>query len=235
MKSIGKLNHVPLSRYLELQKKLREKRREVLLFLEHLPGLTAGINYNIANLLVTKEFLIESNIDLSFLPRGGDFTAHEPGQLVIYPHIDLKKRGIKISSFADLFLLAIRESIKEVWGIELITDKTKPGLYLLNEGLLAKEHNSDSLNRRPKKLVSIGIYCKSFFSSFGAAINISNDLKHFKMIHPCGENADSIVNLQMLGGNVLLEDIFIKNFQYRFLTMIENSPSLNSGEVGDHC
>lgn len=82
---------IPYLRYLEMQEKLRKFRRECILFLEHASTITRGINYNPENLLLGREFLESQGIQVHFIQRGGDFTAHEPGQLVIYSHVDLKK------------------------------------------------------------------------------------------------------------------------------------------------
>ncbi|EMO25708.1 hypothetical protein LEP1GSC170_0758 [Leptospira interrogans serovar Bataviae str. HAI135] len=82
---------IPYLRYLEMQDKLRKFRRECILFLEHAPTITGGINYNPENLLVKPEFLESMGIQIHWTQRGGDFTAHEPGQLVLYSHVDLKR------------------------------------------------------------------------------------------------------------------------------------------------
>ena len=96
MKFTKKINSVPYNKYLRLQTSLRKKRKEILIFLEHTSTITAGSNYNIENLLVPKEYLLEKGIAFFQVERGGDLTAHEIGQLVIYPHIDLKKRNLTI-------------------------------------------------------------------------------------------------------------------------------------------
>ncbi|MCE9500650.1 MAG: lipoyl(octanoyl) transferase LipB [Leptospira sp.] len=194
---------VPYSSYDRFQESLRQKRREILLFLEHSPSITAGINYNIQNLLVSREFLEKKNISLSFIRRGGDFTAHEPGQLVLYPHIDLKKRNIPISRFTEIFLGSMIDSMNKTWGLRLIQRKDKPGLYL--------EKQPD------RKLVSMGIYFKSFFTSFGAAINIRNDLNTFQFINPCGQDSSNMVSVRELGLDDSKEDEFIREFKGLFL------------------
>lgn len=181
--------------YIQFQEKARKKRWESVLFLEHPPTLTAGTESDGSNLLVSQEFLKEIGVDIVWIRRGGDFTAHEPGQLVIYPHIDLKKRNIKVMDFILFFRGAIIESVKKAWGLVVVDSRESPGLYL-------KENPS-------KKLVSFGINFKSYFTSFGAAINISNSLETFKLIHPCGGLSENMVSIQSLGLDVSKRDLYI--------------------------
>ena len=206
MKVIGlkqKIVYVDYERYIELQEKLRAKRKEMLLLIEHPPTLTAGIGYKKNNLLVDEQELERRNVGLVYLKRGGDYTAHEPGQLVIYPHIDLKKRNIRISNFVEIFLATIQTSIQKTWSLDLFNDQSNPGLYT-------------AIANRKLKVVSVGLYCKSFFTGFGAAINISNSLHTFEYINPCGNPSSAMVSLQKLGYSPNLYDTFKKNFVEEF-------------------
>ncbi len=206
MKSTKKIYSVPYNRYVKLQFSLRKKRREIVIFLEHTSTITAGSNYNIQNLLVSKEYLLEKGVKFYQVERGGDLTAHETGQLVIYPHIDLKKREITIGSYLETLTNCTIESIQKVWGLTVISDKTRPGLYL------ASNPN--------KKLVSMGIYFKSYFTSYGIALNLRNDLAVFQMINPCGADATNMVSLHSLGLDISHEkeeefmEVFTKNFTF---------------------
>ena len=202
MKISGKLKHVPLRRYLAFQNDMRIRRKEIIVIMEHVPVITAGINYNKENLLVSAEFLQKQGIEFMELKRGGDLTAHESGQLCIYPHLDLKKRGLKISDYSNLLLESVRLAVKDTWGLATVADKKKPGLYL--------EHAPE------KKLVSIGLDCKGYFSSFGVAVNLANSKDVFRLIRPCGEEAENIVTLKMLGYDAARENEFIQGFNTHF-------------------
>lgn len=204
MKFTKKIYSVPYNRYLNLQSFLRKRRREILIFLEHTSTITAGSNYNIQNLLVSEEYLLENSVQFFQVERGGDLTAHEIGQLVIYPHIDLKKRNITIGDYLHLLTQTLIQSISDVWGLLVIENKEKPGLYL--------ESNPN------KKLVSMGVYFKSYFTSYGVAINLRNDLSVFRMINPCGQDAANMVSLLSLGLDTSTKkeeefrEIFLKKF-----------------------
>ncbi len=202
-----KLNSVPYQKYRQIQLNLRQKRIESVLFLEHLPVITAGKNFDKKNLLVTEEFLIKQNIQFLEVERGGDLTAHEKGQLVIYPHIDLEKRKITISDYLKILNEILIESIFEIWNLQVFSHSDKPGLYLKNNP--------------EKKILSQGIYFKSNFTSFGVAINISNDLKVFNLINPCGGDSKNIVTIKSLGLDSGLEINFIKLFKNKFINSIK--------------
>ena len=209
MKFTKKIYSVPYNRYLKLQSFLRKRRREILIFLEHTSTITAGSNYNIQNLLVSEEYLLEKSVQFFQVERGGDLTAHEVGQLVIYPHIDLKKRNITIGDYLHLLTQTLIQSISDVWGLLVIENKEKPGLYL------ASNPN--------KKLVSMGVYFKSYFTSYGVAINLRNDLSVFRMINPCGQDAANMVSLLSLGLDTSIEkeEEFRETFMKKFTISLE--------------
>lgn len=196
--------------YLKFQERARSQRKESLLFLDHTPSLTAGIGAKAENLLKSKEALSQLGVGLYSIKRGGDYTAHEPGQIVGYIHLDLKKRNLSLGEF----LVALNESlvngIQEIWNVPLISNPKSPGLYL---------------SENPKqKLVSEGIYAKSFFTSFGFALNGTNDLRTFSLIHPCGGNFEDMTSLVKLGAihNYPLEKSkFVETFVSRFLNRLQ--------------
>ncbi|MBP7281513.1 MAG: lipoyl(octanoyl) transferase LipB [Leptospiraceae bacterium] len=204
MKFTKKIYSVPYNRYLRLQTSLRKNRKEIVIFLEHTSTITAGSNYNIQNLLVSKEYLLEKGIEFLQVERGGDLTAHEIGQLVIYPHIDLKKRNLTIGDYLSFLTDCLIHSIEEVWGLSVISHKDKPGLYLAS--------NPD------KKLLSMGVYFKSYFTSYGVALNLRNDLCVFRTINPCGQDAANMVSLHSLGYDVSREkeEEFMRCFKERW-------------------
>lgn len=203
-----KLYSVPYQKYRHLQTKLRLKRKESVLFLEHLPVITAGKSFDKKNLLVTENYLKEQNIEFLEVERGGDLTAHEKGQLVIYLHIDLLKRNMTISEYLKILNDVLIQSIYQTWNLEVYSQSQKPGLYLSNDP--------------EKKILSQGVYFKSNFTSFGVALNISNDLKVFQLIHPCGANAKNIISIKSLGLDTYIEKDFISLFKNKFINFFKN-------------
>lgn len=158
---------------LSLQLDLVEKRIagvicNTVLLVEHKPVITLGANRSENKLLQTEQTLTEQGIDLVHVRRGGGTTAHNPGQIVIYPIIDLTSLDLGISEY-------IRQL--EQIGIELLSTlaisagrvKGQPGLWL-----------------GEKKIAAIGVKVKKHVTFHGMSININNDLSIFENIVPCG-------------------------------------------------
>lgn len=175
--------YFPYSAYLSLQERLRNHRKEIVLFCDHPPTITAGIKTGSNSLKASREQLFQNKVEYIEIRRAGDLTAHEPGQIIIYPHTDLKIRQISFSAYFKSLLEITQKSILHTWKIQTRINTERPGLY------------SDS----GAKIASIGIDLGRSFSSHGIAINAFNDLKTFELINPCGYNDLKIESLQNYG------------------------------------
>jgi lipoyl(octanoyl) transferase len=91
---------LPLIEYREawsLQHRLVAARRDrvidsdLVLLLEHSPVFTMGRRGGLNNLTVSEDFLKQAGISVIQVERGGDITYHGPGQLVVYPIVDLEE------------------------------------------------------------------------------------------------------------------------------------------------
>jgi len=158
---------------LDMQLDLVEKRiagsiENSVLILEHCPTITLGANKPKNMLLQTREKLAENNIDIIEIRRGGGGTAHNPGQLVIYPIVSLKSLGLGISDYVRQ-LEEIGIELLKTLSIDAERVKREPGLWT-----------------GEKKIVSLGVKVKRHITYHGMAINLSNDLEIFNNIIPCG-------------------------------------------------
>lgn len=204
--------------YINFQDTSRKKKRESTLFLEHEPTITSGSTAISSNLLVNPGILQEKGIHFYEIQRGGDFTAHELGQLVVYFHLDLAARNLSIGNFLREMQEILIFSVYEVWGLALIMDKENPGLYLKS---------------RPEwKIVSLGIYFKQFFTSFGFALNLSNQCSVFQYINPCGLKSENMKSIFMLGADPSLRQKFIDHFSEAWMNfLLKKYPSPISNKV----
>jgi lipoate-protein ligase B len=135
---------------------------------EHMPVFTLGRAGRKDNLLASNAALSEKGIKVLSVDRGGDITFHGPGQLVLYPIIDLKARGRDLHRYLrDLESVVI--SFLNTYGIIAERVKGKTGVWVGN-----------------KKIGSIGIGTSNWVTYHGASINIDVDLTYFSMINPCG-------------------------------------------------
>ena len=171
---------------LELQLEIVKKRQanqiasDTIFICEHSPVITLGARQSSNILLSDESSLKEKNIDLVRVRRGGGATAHNPGQLVIYPIIALKQMALSAGEYVKCL---------EQIGIELlstisITAKRKPGFPGLWAG--------------GKKIASVGVRISKFITYHGIAINIQNDLDIFSHIVPCGLNGIETTSAKQL-------------------------------------
>lgn len=188
------------SRYNRLQRYLRRRRKELILICSHPPTLTAGIQGRSESLLTAPEDLERLGIAHFNLRRGGDYTAHEPGQCVIYPHVDLKKREMQITEFVRGLLDVTVRTIHSVWGLTTETAEYAPGIF----------------SAGGEKIASIGMMAHRRFTSHGLALNVDNDLELFRHILPCGYRDLKMTSIKKEGGNPDLLPDFIEEWSHVF-------------------
>ena len=163
-----------------IQKMSENIKEEEIWFLEHQNVFTAGSS-------TPKEFKIDkiNNIPVIKVNRGGKITFHGPGQLVIYPLINLKKRKKNIidyiNSLEDICIKAFKRS-----DIKLYRKKEK------NRGLWVENNNE------LKKIIFIGLRYSNGIIHHGLSINFDLDLDNFQKIDPCGLNSKDISSLKDL-------------------------------------
>ncbi len=194
--------------YVRLQERLRKRRREMLIFCSHPRVLTAGVQSKESSLRVDRSEAALRRIPILEIGRGGDFTAHEPGQCVVYPHIDLKRRGLSIGSYFQSLLEVTAASVRSVWNLGTHTLPHAPGLYADSNGA---------------KIASIGVMFKGFFTSFGLALNVDNDLETFSFIHPCGFPAMRMTTIAREGGDPEKMDLFAEDWADQFASWIREA------------
>jgi len=147
-----------------------------LWFLEHPPVFTMGMNARAEHLLAPGDIPVV-NID-----RGGQVTYHGPGQLVVYPLLDLARLGIGVRALVEGIERAIVGMVAG-WGITAAGRRDAPGVYV--DG---------------RKLASIGLRIRRNRSYHGLALNVSMDLEPFRRINPCGYAGLEMTQLADLGG-----------------------------------
>ena len=140
----------------------------VILLLEHPPVFTIGRRGGLSNLSVSANFLDKAGISVVQVERGGDITFHGPGQLVIYPIIDLQVAKLGVVDYVEkLEEVMIRAAAN--WGIRAERNPINRGVWVGNN-----------------KLGSIGIAIRRGICFHGMAFNVNISLKPFGWINPCG-------------------------------------------------
>ena len=77
----------------------------------------------------SEHILAPSTIEIVQSDRGGQVTYHGPGQLVIYPLIDLTRRGLNVRDTVDLLETSIIELLSH-YGLQANTIPGAPGVYI---------------------------------------------------------------------------------------------------------
>jgi len=145
-------------------------------FLEHPPVFTLGVNASRAHLLSP------GDIPVLQVDRGGEVTYHGPGQLVVYPLVDLKRAGVAIRDFVTALERGVIDLAAQ-FGIRAECRRSAPGVYV--EG---------------RKLASLGVRVRRGGSYHGLAVNVALDLEPFRRINPCGYQGLEMTQLAQLGG-----------------------------------
>ncbi len=150
--------------------------RDEIWFLEHPPVFTLGMAGKREHLLAP------GDIPVVQTERGGQVTYHGPGQLVVYPLIDLRRANLGVRDFVAALENAVIGYAREL-GIAAMTKRGAPGVYV-------GEH----------KLASLGIRVRRGASYHGLALNVGLDLEPFSRINPCGYAGLAMTRLADLGG-----------------------------------
>jgi len=144
--------------------------------LEHEPVFTLGMNADRSHLLDP------GDIPVLQIDRGGQVTYHGPGQLVVYPLIDLRRAGIGVRELVSALEGAVIDYSAR-FGIRAECRVHAPGVYV--DG---------------RKLASVGLRVRRGASYHGLAFNVSMDLAPFGRINPCGYAGLAMTQLAQLGG-----------------------------------
>lgn len=176
---------------------------DYLNLLEHTHVYTLGKNADENNILPIAR---TSGADFHHISRGGDVTYHGPGQLVVYPIIDLQNYAMGVRAYVT--------ALEEI-GIELCQ-------YY---GLKAKAGEEEGVwldygTPKARKIMAIGIKLSRYITMHGIALNVNTDLNYFSFIIPCGIPNKGVTSLQReLGREVdmqKIKDKFVELFKEKF-------------------
>ena len=128
-------------------------------------------------------------IELVRINRGGNITYHGPGQLVVYPIFDLRRRGGDLHEFIQNLEVGIIRAF-DTYGLKCRCNEGHTGVWVEN-----------------RKIASIGIAVTQWISYHGAAVNLTTDLSKFAMINPCGLPPEVMTSAEKeLGKKISLEE-----------------------------
>jgi len=191
---VWNLGLIEYSEAWKLQRRLHRQRVEgkiddVILLLEHPPTITVGKSGTLGNVLVSREQLAQRGISLFFIDRGGDVTYHGPGQLTVYPILDLRQRGKDLHCYVRNLEEVILRTLKD-FSIDGDRDERHPGVWV----------NED-------EIAAIGLSLRRWVSMHGFALNVNVGLEPFSFINPCGFSDRRATSMsKILGSRVPMEE-----------------------------
>tara|TARA_X000000950_G_scaffold345_1_gene361 strand:- start:3655 stop:4266 length:612 start_codon:yes stop_codon:yes gene_type:complete len=168
------------------------KNKELIWILEHPTTFTAGVSYN-------KKDIIDKRIKILKTNRGGKITLHNPNQKIIYFVINLNNRKKDIRKLINSIEKSIIEFLK-IYKINAKKDKKNIGIWV-----------------KGRKIAAIGLRVSRWIAYHGCSINISNNLREYLKIIPCGLDNKKVTsinnekNIKPTNYEKKLANIFIKN------------------------
>ncbi|MEE8157325.1 MAG: lipoyl(octanoyl) transferase LipB [Gammaproteobacteria bacterium] len=176
IRSLGRRQYEPLWRSMqEFTNSRGDETPDEIWFTEHPPVFTLGLNAS------REHVLAPGDIPVIQIDRGGQVTYHGPGQLMIYPLVDLRRAGLGVRGLVT----ALEQSVVDLaaqYNIVAASRADAPGVYV-----------------QGKKIGSVGLRVRRNSSYHGLALNVDMDLEPFTRINPCGFDNLEVTDLAELG------------------------------------
>jgi lipoyl(octanoyl) transferase len=166
-----------------------------LLFCEHTHVYTLGKSGKPEHLLLNEHQLEEASARYYKINRGGDITYHGPGQLVMYPIIDLEQFFTDIHKYMRFLEEAVILTLSD-YGISAGRYEGLTGVWI------------DPNQATARKICAMGVKCSRWITMHGIGFNINSDLNYFSNIIPCGIDDKAVTSLEKeLGRKLSMEEV----------------------------
>ncbi|HZX80558.1 MAG TPA: lipoyl(octanoyl) transferase LipB [Lysobacter sp.] len=133
--------------------------------------------------------LMPGDIPVIHVDRGGQVTYHGPGQIVLYPLLDLRRLKVGVKDYVCKVEQSMIDTLAD-WNIEAVRREGAPGVYV-----------GDA------KIGALGIRVRHGCTFHGLAFNIAMDLSPFHRINPCGYAGLAVTSMADLGGPSSLDAV----------------------------
>jgi len=151
-----------------------------ILLLQHPPTITLGKNASKEYMLTPESTLTHLGIHIEYTSRGGQITAHMPGQLIVYLILPIAKKRLSIKNYVYLLEEIMIQSLSH-YNIHGKRHQKHPGIWVFHQ-----------------KIASLGLRIRQRVSTHGFSLNVENDLSIFSHIIPCGIKGCSMTSVQQL-------------------------------------
>ena len=177
LRDLGRQAYEPVWRAMQAFTDARDgDTPDELWLVEHEPDFTLGQAGK------PEHVLMPGDIPVIHVDRGGQVTYHGPGQIVLYPLLDLKRLKIGVREYVCRIEQSIIDTLAD-WNIEAVRREGAPGVYVAGA-----------------KIAALGIRVRRGCTFHGLAFNIAMDLAPFQRINPCGYAGLQVTSMVDLGG-----------------------------------
>ncbi|ALN79009.1 lipoyl(octanoyl) transferase [Lysobacter antibioticus] len=184
MRDLGRQPYEPVWRAMQAFTDARDADTpDELWLVEHDPVFTLGQAGK------DEHVLMPGDIPVIHVDRGGQVTYHGPGQIVLYPLLDLRRLKVGVREYVDRIEQAVIDTLAE-WNIEGARRDGAPGVYVAGA-----------------KVMALGIRVRRGCTFHGLAFNIAMDLEPYRRINPCGYQGLQVTSVVDLGGPSGLDQV----------------------------
>ncbi|HCR96707.1 MULTISPECIES: lipoyl(octanoyl) transferase LipB [Halomonas] len=128
-----------------------------------------------------EHLLMPGDIPVVQTDRGGQVTYHGPGQIVLYPLLDVRRSKIGVRDLVSALENAVITVLAD-YGVSAHARPDAPGVYV-------KSPMGEA------KIASLGLRIRRGASYHGVALNVDGDLSAFQRINPCGYAGMAVTRL----------------------------------------
>jgi lipoate-protein ligase B len=189
--------------------------QDTLILVEHFPVYTVGIRSK-GYSQETEDKLVSLGAEFYHANRGGLITFHGPGQLVVYPILNLKNYKPSVRWYVSRIEQTVIDVCAEL-GIEAETS-VHTGVWVAD-----------------RKICAIGIHGSRFITTHGLALNCNTDLEWFSHIVPCGIEGKEMTSLsQEIQRKITIEEvvpIFLNSFSKVFGCILCDFPKNDADQI----
>ncbi|MGQ4660391.1 lipoyl(octanoyl) transferase LipB [Lysobacter sp. F6437] len=204
LRDLGRQPYEPVWRAMQAFTDARDEATpDELWLVEHDPVFTLGQAGK------PEHVLAPGDIPVIHVDRGGQVTYHGPGQIVLYPLLDLRRLKLGVREYVCRIEQAIIDTLGD-WNIEAVRREGAPGVYVAGA-----------------KIAALGIRVRRGCTFHGLAFNIAMDLSPFLRINPCGYEGLRVTSMVDLGGPSGLEAVktaLVAHVAAQFGLTVENAP-----------
>jgi lipoyl(octanoyl) transferase len=177
LRDLGRRAYGPVWRAMQAFTDARDDATpDELWLVEHEPVFTLGQAGK------PEHVLMPGDIPVLQVDRGGQVTYHGPGQIVLYPLLDLKRLKVGVKDYVCCIEQAMIDTLAD-WNIDALRRAGAPGVYV-----------------NGAKIGALGIRVRRGCTFHGLAFNIAMDLEPFRRINPCGYEGLQVTSMHDLGG-----------------------------------